>query len=231
MSSRSRAEVLVLALCALGLAVPADAGVVGSKHDLSNAGGGMWGATNVDRVCVFCHTSHNASGTTPLWNRTNPVATYTVYQNTGTLQALPNQPSGDSLLCLSCHDGVIALNSLVNPTNPAPIMDPFGDQLGDIYYPGSPSGIGPNIGGNYPANPNVNDLSDDHPVSFTFDAALAAADGGLALPGAASALKLRGIGEDQLECSTCHDPHDDTFGNFLVMSNAQSQLCLTCHLK
>jgi predicted CXXCH cytochrome family protein len=32
-----------------------------------------------------------------------------------------------------------------------------------------------------------------------------------------------------MQCTTCHDVHNDTFGNFLVINNSDSQLCLSCH--
>ncbi|MBN1447336.1 MAG: hypothetical protein JXA28_05345, partial [Bacteroidetes bacterium] len=36
---------------------------------------------------------------------------------------------------------------------------------------------------------------------------------------------------DYVECSSCHDPHDDTNGNLLRVSNTSSTLCLGCHNK
>ncbi len=192
----------------------------------------MWGSTDEDRVCVFCHTPHNANpNVRPLWNRDVPTDTYKLYDTTvsATLNATVNQPQGDSLLCLSCHDGVIAINALLNGGTPT--MPALGDQLGDVYYPGSPYGMAKNIGGNYPANPTVNDLSNDHPVSFTFDAALVGADGALQLPPGGDPVRLRGVTGDQVECTSCHNPHDNQYGGFLVTPNTQSAMCLTCHLK
>jgi predicted CXXCH cytochrome family protein len=206
--------------------------VVGSKHDLSTAGGGNWQSTDETEVCVFCHTPHSASPAVPLWNHEIRNATYSLYSSP-TLQATPGQPQGVSLLCLSCHDGVTALNSLVNPSPTQPTMDPMGDQLGDVYYPGSPYAPypGANIGGNYAGHPNINNLSDDHPVSFTFDAALVASDGELALPPTGDAIRLYGADHDQMECSSCHDVHSTTHPPFLVKSNDGSNLCKTCHVK
>ena len=83
------------------------------------------------------------------------------------------------------------------------------------------------------------DLSDDHPISFTYGTTLATADGELfdptitasGLGGNIDADMLFGATNDQLECASCHDVHDDTHGNFLIMSNTASALCLTCHNK
>ena len=36
-------------------------------------------------------------------------------------------------------------------------------------------------------------------------------------------------GVDELHCMTCHDPHKDSYGRFLVKDNRYSALCTTCH--
>ena len=209
----------------------ANAQIQGTRHDLSPTGGGMWGAADEDEICVYCHTPHGSNPIAPLWNKAVRAATYTLY-NSDTLDALPNQPQGYSLACLTCHDGVTALNALVNPSQNVPTMPAIGDQLGDVYYPGGATAYqAVNIGGSYPANPNVDDLADDHPISFTFDAALTGVDNGLQLPPPGDPVMLLGPSADQLECPTCHDAHDSTFPPFLVKSAANSQLCRTCHLK
>jgi predicted CXXCH cytochrome family protein len=38
---------------------------------------------------------------------------------------------------------------------------------------------------------------------------------------------LDALGE--LQCTSCHDAHNNQFGQFLVMRNEQSQLCISCH--
>jgi predicted CXXCH cytochrome family protein len=87
------------------------------------------------------------------------------------------------------------------------------------------------------------DLSDDHPIGFTYDSALSVADPGLNDPSATDAgvtLKpgnidvalLFGASDDQMECASCHDAHDaEGITSFLRKSNAGSDLCLTCHNK
>lgn len=81
-----------------------------------------------------------------------------------------------------------------------------------------------------PGSPNTNlgtDLSAHHPVSFPYTSSLPNSElaGIESLPNS-----LRLSGNNELHCSTCHDPHDDTFGNFLAMDNSSSQLCEACHL-
>jgi predicted CXXCH cytochrome family protein len=72
------------------------------------------------------------------------------------------------------------------------------------------------------------DLRHDHPVSFEYTATLAMQNGELAVPGTFNpGLKLDGNG--QLQCTTCHDAHDNRYGAFLVQPNVGSQLCTECH--
>lgn len=74
---------------------------------------------NYGEVCVYCHTPHGASqnmGSAPLWNRTKPSGTFATYNqlNTSTLTRPVTQPGANSLTCLSCHDGVTAIDSVIN---------------------------------------------------------------------------------------------------------------------
>src|ERR1041385_334859 len=86
--------------------------VLNSKHNLSVTGPGTVKATTETEVCIFCHTPHRATGEQPLWNHAGSAATYTPYSSS-TLKAAVGQPTGASKLCLSCHDGTVALG-LVN---------------------------------------------------------------------------------------------------------------------
>jgi predicted CXXCH cytochrome family protein len=72
------------------------------------------------------------------------------------------------------------------------------------------------------------DLSDDHPISFEYSAGLASQNGELATPGTVSnqlPLDLNG----ELQCTTCHDPHDSPFAKLLRMPKIGSQICIECH--
>jgi predicted CXXCH cytochrome family protein len=182
--------------------------VLNSKHNLSVTGPGTVKAASETEVCIFCHTPHRATGEQPLWNHAASSATYTPYSSS-TLKATVGQPTGASRLCLSCHDGTVALG-LVNSRATSIQM-----QNGVTTMPSGPANIG-------------TDLSHTHPVSFVYDQALAAADGQLKDPSTLKD-KVRLDHSGQLQCTSCHNPHDNQFGNFLVMDNTSSALCITCH--
>jgi predicted CXXCH cytochrome family protein len=185
--------------------------IAGSAHDFS---GDTWNASG--EICIVCHTPHNADGTVadaPLWNKELTTATFIPYSGYD-LQATVGQPASSSKLCLSCHDGTVAI-------------DNFGGATGGTNFVTGNDLLG-------------TDLSNDHPISFTYDPALATADGGLydpttttsGLGGMISQDMLSGAGSDQVQCSSCHDVHNAAnLGFLLVKSNAASALCLTCHNK
>ena len=182
--------------------------IVGSAHDFSNE---TWNATG--EICVVCHTPHHADNTVsdaPLWNHEVTTATFTPYSS-GTLDATVGQPNGSSKLCLSCHDGTVAVDNFGGRTN------------GNEFVSGNDL-----IG---------TDLTDDHPVSFVYDATLASTDGGLNDPTTTNSGLGGTIDDDmligsQLQCASCHDVHNGSgVGHLLVKSNSNSDLCLTCHAK
>lgn len=191
-----------------GFATLSQAAITGSDHDFS---GDAWSG---GKICLPCHTPHNADTTVaeaPLWNHAVTAATFTLYTSP-TLDAILGQPSGNSKLCLSCHDGTVA-------------VDNFGGATGGGEFIGGSELIGTN-------------LTDDHPISFNYNTALATTDGGLADPTTASSGLGNTINADmlfngQMECASCHDVHNDagTGADLLVKSNAGSALCLTCHDK
>ncbi len=185
----------------LVLTSAAFAGIAGTAHDLS-------ASTADEQLCVVCHTPHNgATGVdAPLWNHVLTTENFTMYTSTtlnATMPADGPMPSGISKLCLSCHDGVTGVLDYGNNTGSGPM-------IGD-----SALGV---------------DLTNDHPVSFVYNTALATADGDLFDPAATPAVAALLFG-NQVECASCHDVHDDTNSPFLRMSNANSALCLTCHDK
>ena len=201
------------ALTLLFFATSAWPGTIRStRHNLSISGTGEITASTESRICIFCHIPHGEGARMPyLWDRSDPSTPYIPYDSS-TLNALVGQPTGSSRMCLSCHDGTIALGAIAS--RPAEI--PF--KGGVRYMPEDrPSNLG-------------TDLSDDHPVSFVYDRALSLQNLELKDP----ALLHPSVTldkEDRLQCTSCHDPHDDTFGRFLVMDNTGSSLCVVCHDK
>jgi predicted CXXCH cytochrome family protein len=194
-------------LAMLLAALPAHAGVKDGLHNLSVTGPGQSKAVSEGNLCEFCHISHSASPEAPLWNRPDPTATYIPYSST-TAVAQPGQPTGTSLLCLSCHDGTIALGQVINRGQPFSMAG------------GRDRMTGKGLTGT--------DLRDDHPISFEYSGNLAASNGELAPPGSiSSVLRLDRNGE--LQCTTCHDPHDSPYPKLLHMSNVGSQICIECH--
>ncbi|MBW7989981.1 MAG: hypothetical protein FVQ84_08205 [Planctomycetes bacterium] len=185
---------IMIFLIVVIIQIPARGVVKGSPHDLS--------AISSGDACSFCHTPHGAQPKTPGWNRKLSTAVYTIYQSSS-LEAKVGQPTGSSKMCLSCHDGTVALTHTRK---------------------GSPGGV-------YitPGQANLGtDLSDDHPISFVYSDSLSTKDSQIRL---ASTLpdefKLDRSGE--LQCTTCHTAHDNQYGDFLVMSNQRSAICVTCH--
>ncbi|HSO86725.1 MAG TPA: cytochrome c3 family protein [Draconibacterium sp.] len=182
--------------------------ISGSAHDFSDDN---W--NNSGEICIVCHTPHNANmavAEAPLWNHQVTTATFQVYSSP-TFTATAGQPGASSKLCLSCHDGTVAVENYGNITNG-----------NDILSGGSLIGT---------------DLRNDHPISITYNTALATTDGGLHDPSTANSGLGSTITADllfagKMECASCHDVHNGAgFDNLLRKSNAASALCLTCHDK
>lgn len=184
--------------------------IVQTAHNLSASGPGSIRATSENHICIFCHASHSSGQTVGLWNRRASTATYIPYSSS-TADAQPGQPTGSSILCLSCHDGTIALGELVNRASPVQMS-------GGITTMPSGEGL------------TGTDLRFDHPISFQYTASLAAQNGELAPPGTFDP-RLKLDANDELQCTTCHDAHDNTYGAFLVKPNIGSALCTECHNK
>ncbi len=99
-------------------------GITNTRHNLTqgpivNNGDTMDSFRNdYGEVCVYCHTPHGANNTValPLWNRTFNNPAYTTYDtlNTSTLTSDIDQPGINSLACLSCHDGTLGVDSIIN---------------------------------------------------------------------------------------------------------------------
>lgn len=189
--------------------------ITGSAHDFTSK------AWSGGRICVACHAPHNTDTSVsdaPLWNHKNSAQVYTLYSSP-TTKATIGQPSGNSKLCLSCHDGTVAVDS-------------FGGTTGATMI----SAVN-NLGSS---------LKDDHPIGFAYDTSLATSNGSLFDPttkqvtiGSGTQIKTGSISSvmlygGKMECDSCHDVHNTftaaTTGLIKVSQNG-SALCLTCHNK
>lgn len=213
------------ALALLAAATLASGGVALTKHNLSVSGPGPIKSPTEKQICIFCHTPHNADPRAPLWNRNLDAAQNYVMPWSDTLQAYPSsggapQPDGFSKLCLSCHDGTIALGAVRSRATEVPVSG------GPTLAPGSPGYLG-------------TDLSGSHPVSFVYDDALAiennaAGDMPLRMPSTLNDPDVKLDANGKIQCTTCHDPHDDS--NYVAgrvphfyVKPSWSAVCLTCH--
>jgi predicted CXXCH cytochrome family protein len=137
-----------------------------------------------------------------------PRTHYRIYQSS-TTDARIDQPSGPSKMCLSCHDGTLAVGLVANRGMQDPIVM-------------TQRRIGPG------SSRLTIDLSDDHPIGFRYDRALFRRDPQLVNPDIVTHRLPRGP-RDLVQCTTCHDPHDNTLGNFLREADLYSAICLSCH--
>lgn len=187
-------------------------GIEGSVHDFSNVTNNTWNTRS--GVCSPCHAAHHTDENqiVPLWVHATSTASFEMYDSPTMDAQAGTTPTGSSLACLSCHDGTVAINASI-------------------------SGISGNAGPVYidPAAKIGPDLHTTHPISFTYDAALAAVDRGLENPitykigdtksiltinnppvpaTGFSGIDITGksindallIG-GRMECSSCHDVH------------------------
>ncbi|MEW5943162.1 MAG: cytochrome c3 family protein [Pseudomonadota bacterium] len=235
------AKLLIATAAAVAiLPFAAQAGVVGSRHDLSNGMGSAFphGApnvyTNYGQVCVYCHTPHSANTDNNgklLWNRPFSTASYTLYSSP-TSKLTPTQPTGassSSALCLSCHDGTIAVDSILRPPKQSYTVSTTHRRM-DVSLAADSCGACHNEAG-IPGPEKAflgTDLSNDHPVNMIYDNTV---NTGLAPAATVTSAGLKLYEGNKVQCATCHDPHNTNNGPFLRTSNAASALCQTCHTK
>lgn len=183
-------------------------------HNLSVSGPGDVRSPTETEVCKFCHIPHSAVANEPLWGRQlsefQPYETAPLRSN-GESAPAP-QPDGSSRLCLSCHDGTVALGDIGGKSRQG--LQPGRGLVGT-------------------------DLSGSHPISFVMrdrdEAQRSGRDMDIRPVAAIEAdpdvrLDARG----KMQCTTCHDPHADRYyapgrtPRFWVKTTVTG-VCLTCH--
>ncbi len=163
--------------------------------------------------CSYCHAPHSGLGSgRALWNQTLTKQVYSVYTSS-TYHQVGDQPvlGADSNLCLSCHDGTVAVGQTLI------------------------SGKVMTTGSMYPTDVFGANLQSSHPLSVLppIKDAPSLVDslssrGQTADP--AGAIKLV---NGNIECTSCHNPHvqakDPVAKYFLVKDSVNGALCLACH--
>ncbi len=179
-------------------------GIAGSAHDFSGQG---WSG---GRICQVCHTPHTADTSTldaPLWNHEITTATFTMYSSPTMIVQPESQPQGITKLCLSCHDGTVAVDS-------------FAGNWGGTYISG--------------AAHLSTDLSDDHPVSIRWQHQneTPSCTNCHFTNGQMFSSELPFF-NGLVECATCHDVHNtlSALPKLLRKPLQNSEICFYCHGK
>ena len=209
-------------------------------------------------ICIFCHTPHagnnDIGGPVPLWNKITNSLQFQMYGATtggvagrtiaGTLTDV--QPTDQTLACLSCHDGISAMNSVINAPGSGLTGTGVPQANGGVFIGSDSATVMPNtqvmaIGGRMEVIDWVNQvvtlsdgaLQNDHPLSIPY------------IPGRASLKELDAplfnffgaevvgdlVRNGKVHCTSCHDPHGTGNDLYLRNKNIGSALCLGCHDK
>ncbi|MCL4874959.1 hypothetical protein KJ039_12890 [bacterium] len=143
-------------------------GIASSRHNLG-ATGFFTMTGNTTEICVFCHTPHHSNrenGIKPLWNRYSAnSASFVAYGPTMGEEFVGVTSIGSSsLACLSCHDGVVTFDNLVNAPGKGGVTLPGTDRGWSFFSPSGQTA-------DYITDPALNigrDLSNDHPISVPY---------------------------------------------------------------
>jgi len=211
----------------------------GNKHNFSSTNTAVnfraidTGDPRSTEICVFCHTLHHSSGEGPLWNRRSTTVSFfkrysspTLAIDDAVLQGASEygQPNGSSRLCLSCHDGITALGAV------------FTTPLSNIHFIDVRSGSsGPDVKIGYET------YSSHHPVSFKYNQTVR----NLLIsppynkefwdtPPTDKDVKVRLDKQERMQCTTCHDPHQDQSDTPSATTpfwttGTYDKVCMSCH--
>lgn len=211
------AGVLLLS-AACGLA-QINADVLGAHNMAPSSGSPVTG--NLGSACLYCHAPHsgiegtNGVSGTPLWSqKLSSVQSYQMYTSSTMVNKTSGSPplGSNSTLCLSCHDGTVAVGTLT----------PYGQVAMSATMAGTPSDLGTNLTSTHPFSfiTPLQSASDIWPSLSTSPPSTQDTTGAVKL--------ING----NVECGSCHNPHVqniDPNSDFLVINNSGSALCLACH--
>lgn len=218
MRMRLMAAGVLLLSAGVGLA-QINTDVLGAHNMAPASGSPITG--NLGSACLYCHAPHsgiegaNGVSGTPLWSqKLSSVQSYQMYTSATMVNKTNGTPvlGSNSTLCLSCHDGTVAVGTTT----------PYGQVAMSSSLVGTPADLGTNLTSTHPFNfitplqsaPDIwPSLSASPPSTQDTTGAVKLIDG-------------------NVECSSCHNPHVqniDPNSEFLVINNSQSALCLACH--
>lgn len=184
----------IFALVAMLSATAAFAGVSNSKHNMATYTGAG------GDVCYYCHAAHNTvTGGAPLWARGNTPSISNYYAS-NTISANVTSLDAISSACMTCHDGSSTLNVTIKGT------------IGTATTSAIPG----------TSNAYLANLTNDHPVSITYNTAYAGLTSGSITP-----FKLY---SNVITCGSCHLVHDSTITKFLRANPNSGSFCITCHV-
>ncbi len=232
----------------LGFDTAAQTGsILGTKHDFTglNQRVGVVAMATVafsdyGSPCVYCHIPPEKEGadTTemggiPGWNRFIPATTTYDLYDSRTLDNKVRTPSPISLLCLSCHDGTMAVDMTVFKPDTFSSKEDAALHLringGNTLMNCGKCHDGKQAAHSIEIKHIGTDLQNDHPISMTY-AGLTHADPDFRPPdseyGFDNGIKLY---DGKVECATCHNVHNPDIK--ILLRASADRLCETCHIK
>lgn len=236
-------------------------GIYQSIHDLNNGPDGSGVSFSVTgfvpdpekRLCAYCHTPHhaiafadlaaNGADTLPLWSHAVSNVNYSPYMSASFTQkggqTMAADPlAGPSRLCMSCHDGITAVDSyyglpnsnIMRPLAAPPYTDmPVISNIGNKSHP-----IGFAMTDVIPGYPGA--MNQDNNILPLTNNSTFFTGSGNAGPTIISRLAFGAL----MTCSTCHDVHNSLnkisyqagAQNYLILApqtQTNSYLCFSCH--
>lgn len=189
-----------------------------TKHNL--ASDQMNSELGNEDICVVCHTPNVVKITNNgsiSWDKNFYDTPYLLYGMVDRNSSDTNIKNNSSMACLSCHDGISAINIPVNLGRGGREDSHSLQQVGNL-----------SMALQQPSNSKTN-----HPISIQYEvgkAGLKSLD--TSLYGWTNAKNIENLLRDsRIECSSCHDPHEGTNARFLRIRNNSSTLCFGCHEK
>ena len=211
--------------------------IKGSAHDFMHGvnADNSWNAASY-ALCSFCHIAHKfgtaaASADVPgylLWNHTLSTQTYTVYSSPSMVN--PAEPLTGQMtvsnLCLSCHDGTVAINSFYEDISTANYQSTIGAQTAQYMMDDTTI--------------DSSALGKQHPINFLYPSSTDAANIGMRPAAATTSVDGNGnvpLYGGKMQCATCHDPHAGPpnhlfFRTFPATAEQTStgSFCTYCHI-